>query len=100
MHGCPNLVTTFSNRNRATISVVQSIIGVVYAHLVKYFVAIMIYLAHDLLACGLIGLAKSMAHFSNAYNVTYGFKFIVSLLYGFPTHWHTSHDSKYSFACL
>jgi hypothetical protein len=80
MHRHINLVTTFSNRNHAEISIVQSLTGVAYAHLVRYSVAVMTYLSLDLLASGLIGPTKSMAHLSNDCNITYGFNDISSLL--------------------
>jgi hypothetical protein len=60
-----NLVITFSNKKCVVVSAMQSLIGVAYAHLVKYFSMVMMYLAHDLLIGGLIGLTKSISHFSN-----------------------------------
>jgi hypothetical protein len=62
-----------------------SVTGVASAHLVKYFVAMIMYLAPDLLVDGLIGPTKSIAHLSNACNVTCGCKGISSLLDEFPT---------------
>jgi len=61
--GHPNLVITFSNKKCNSLFVLQCLIGATSTHLVKYFVAVMIYLAHDLIAGGLIGLKKSIAHF-------------------------------------
>jgi hypothetical protein len=61
------------------------LIGVASAHLVKYSVIVMIYLAPDVFAGGLIGKTKSIAHFSNTCKVTCGSRGISSLLLGFPT---------------
>jgi hypothetical protein len=85
MHGHPNHVTTFSNRNLAAVSAVKSMIGATSAHMVKYSITIIIYLALDLLAGGLIGPTKSISHLSNAYSVTCSCKCISSILDGFPT---------------
>jgi hypothetical protein len=84
MLGQPNHVTTFSNKNIATVSEVQSRIGVVSAHIVKYFIAMIMYLAPDIPAFGLIGPTNYMAHLSNTCKVTFGFKGISSLLDGYP----------------
>jgi hypothetical protein len=91
MHGHSNHVTTLSNRNHAVVFVVQFVTGVSFSDLVKYLVAVIMYLAPDLLIDGLIGPTKSMSHLSNSCNVTYGCKGIPSLLDGFPTLSHTSH---------
>jgi hypothetical protein len=85
MCGHPNHVTTLLNRNRTIVSVFQSVIGVASAHQVKYYVTVIMYLTHDLLVDGLIDPTKSIAHLSNACNVTYGCKGISTLLDGFPT---------------
>jgi hypothetical protein len=95
----PNRVTTFSNRNHTSISMVQSLTDVSFVHHVKYFVAVIMYLAHDLLSCGLIGPKNSMAHLSNAFNVTYGFKGISSLLMDFPL-FDIHHMTNSSLYCL
>jgi hypothetical protein len=81
----PNHVTTFSNINLATVSVVQYVTVVASTHMVKYFVAMIRYLARDLLVGGLIGPTKSIACLSNACSITYGCKGISSLMDGFPT---------------
>jgi hypothetical protein len=60
-----NLVITFSNKKCVVIYALQSLTGVSSAHLVKYYVSIMMYLAPDLHVGGLIGLKKSISHFSN-----------------------------------
>jgi hypothetical protein len=85
MHGNPNCVTTFLNRNLAAVSTVQSMIGVSSTHLVKNYVAVIMYLAPDLLIDGLIGPTNSISHLSNACNVTCRCEGISSLLDGFPT---------------
>jgi hypothetical protein len=56
-------MNTLLNTNLAAVFVVYSVIGVAYAHLVKYSVAMIMYLTPDLLACGLTGPTNSMAHF-------------------------------------
>jgi hypothetical protein len=63
--GHPNLVITYSNKKCVVVSALQSLTGVASAHLVKYFVAVMMYLAPDLLVGGLIGLKKYISHLSN-----------------------------------
>jgi hypothetical protein len=75
--------------NRAAIVSLHSLTSLSSAHLVKYFVAVMMYRAPMHFLGGLIGPTKSIAHFSNAYKVSYGAKGISSLLEGFPTLWHT-----------
>jgi hypothetical protein len=52
------------------ISTLQSFTVAASTHLVKYYVVIMIYLAHDILVGGLIGPTKSISHFSNTLTVT------------------------------
>jgi hypothetical protein len=85
IHGNPNLVIAFSNRNHVVVSTVQSITSVASTHLVKYSVAVMMYLSPNLLNYGLIGPTNSMDHLSNYCNVTCGFNGISSHLDGFPT---------------
>jgi hypothetical protein len=89
--GHPNLVITFSNKKCATISALhtsnkKSFTGVASAHLVRYSFLVMTYLAPVLLASGLISPINSIAHLSNACNVTCGCNDISSLLLGLPTH--------------
>jgi hypothetical protein len=55
------------------------------ADFVKYFVAVIMYLALDLFVGGLIGPKKSISHFSNTCKVTCGLRGISSLLFGLPT---------------
>jgi hypothetical protein len=69
-------------------------------HLLKYYVIVMIYLALDLLAGGLIGPIKSTAHLSNTWKINLGLNFISSLLDGFPTLCQTSQFWQYSFESL
>jgi hypothetical protein len=84
-------VTTFSNINCTTVSVVHSIISVAYAHMVKYSITVIMYLALDLLVDGLIGPTKSILHLENACNVKCGCKCIPSPLDVFSSLLHTSH---------
>jgi len=53
--------------------------------MVKYSIAVMMYLSLDLIVCGLIGPKKHISHFSNTRRVTWGIRGISSLLLGFPT---------------
>jgi hypothetical protein len=87
--GHPNLVIISSNINRAAIVSLHSFATLASDHLVKYSVAVMMYLAHVHFPGGLIGPKKSIAHFSNACKVSCGAKGISSLLEGFPNLWHT-----------
>jgi hypothetical protein len=88
----PNLVMISSNMKHAVVVALQSLTSLAYAHLVKYFVAVMIYLASMHFLGGFIGPTKSMAHFSNDCNIIWGANDISSLLEGFPILWHTSQD--------
>jgi hypothetical protein len=83
--GHPNLVITFSNKKGVAVSVLQSFTGADSAHIVSYYVMVMMYLAPVILDGGLIGPKKSISHLSNAYNVTCDRNNISSLLLGFPT---------------
>ena len=83
--GHPNRVITCSNRKCVVVSTLQYFTGVASAHLVRYSVTMIMYLAPVLFVGGLIGPTKSIAHFLNACNVTYGHNGISSLLLGFPT---------------
>jgi hypothetical protein len=78
-------VITCSKKNCATIYALQSFTGAASSHLVRYSVAVTMYLAPVVLAGGLIDLTKSIAHLSNACNVTCGHSDISSLLLGLPT---------------
>jgi hypothetical protein len=73
MRGHPNLVTTFANRNCVVVYAMKLENGVASTHLVKYLVGVMMKLAPDVLACGLMGPTKSIALLSNACNITCGF---------------------------
>jgi hypothetical protein len=79
-----------SNIKCAVVVALQSFTALASAHLVKYYVAVMIYLAPVCFPGGFIGPTKSMAHFSNACRVICGANGISSLHDGFPTLWHTS----------
>jgi hypothetical protein len=63
--GHPTPVITCSNKKCVIVSTLQSLTGVAFSHLVKYYVALMMYLSVDIPFCGLIGLTKSIAHFLN-----------------------------------
>jgi hypothetical protein len=71
-------VITFSNKKCGVVYALKSFTGVASTHVVKYFIAIIIYLAPDLFASGLIGPTKSISHFSNTYKVTCGLRGISS----------------------
>jgi hypothetical protein len=79
-----------SNMKRAVVVAPQSLTTLASTHLVKYYVAVMMYLAPMRFPGGFIGPMKSMAHFSNACRVIYGANGISSILDGFSTLWHTS----------
>jgi hypothetical protein len=83
--GHPNRVITCSNRKCDVVSTLQSFIGVASAHLDKYSIAVIMYLALVLFVGGLIGPTNSITHLLNAFNVTYGCNGISSLLLGLPT---------------
>ena len=75
---------TFSNKKCVVVSALQSFTGAASFHLVKYSVAVIMYLVPVLFVGGLIGPTKSIAHLSNACNVIYGISGISSLLLGLP----------------
>jgi len=81
-----------SNMKRVVVVVLQSLTTLASFHLVKYSVAMMMYLDHVHFLGGFIGPTKSMEHFSNACRVNCAANGISSLLDGFPTLWHTSQD--------
>jgi hypothetical protein len=59
-----------SNIKRTTVVALQSLIALASAHMVKYYVAVTMYLSHVRFPGGLIGPMKSMTHFSNACSVS------------------------------
>jgi len=65
----PNLEIMFSKINLVAVSIVQSLMGVSSAHLVKYFVAVIMYLARECLVGGIMGPMKSIAHFSKIHSM-------------------------------
>jgi hypothetical protein len=79
------MVITCSNKKSIVVVMLQTLSGVVSSHLVKYYSAVMIYLAPDLFVGVLIGPTKSISHLSNICKVTCGIRGISSLLLGFPT---------------
>jgi hypothetical protein len=74
-----------SKMNCAVVAILQSLTALASAHLVKYYVAVIMYRAPMHLPSVLIGPKKSMDHFSKTFNVNCGAKGISSLLEGFPT---------------
>ena len=90
----------FSKIKCAAMAASQFLTGFASAHLVRYSVAVIIYLAPVLFSGGLIGPTKSIAHLSNACSVIYGRNGISSLLEGFPTLWQISHDLQNSLLSL
>jgi hypothetical protein len=83
--GHPNLVMMSSNMKHAIVVALQSLIAQASAHLVKYSIVVIMYLAPMCFPGGFIGPTKSMAHFTNACRVSCGANDILSLLDGFPT---------------
>jgi hypothetical protein len=79
-----------SNMNHAAVVALQVLNSLASAHLVKYYVIVIMYLSPVHFPGGLIGPTKSMGHFSNACKVSCGDNGISSLLDSFPTLWHTS----------
>lgn len=62
--GHPNIEFIFLKKNLTAMSVVQSLTGVAFAHIVRYSIAIIMYLMRDCLASGVMGPMKSIALFS------------------------------------
>jgi hypothetical protein len=89
-----------SNIKLATVVSLQSLTALALAHLLRYYVAVIIYLAPVRFPGGFIGTMNSMAHFSNACRVIYSASGILYLLDGFPTLWNTSQALVYSLASL
>jgi hypothetical protein len=73
----------------AVVVALQSLTSLALAHLVKYFVAVIMYLSPVCFPGEFISPTKSMAHFSNACRASCGTNGISSLMDGFPTLWHT-----------
>jgi hypothetical protein len=86
----PNLVMMSSNMKHAVVFSLQSLTSLALAHLVKYSITVIMYLSLVHFPGGFIGPTKSMAHFSNAYNVSWVSSGMSSLLNNFPTLWHIS----------
>ena len=76
--------------NCAAVAASQFLTALASAHLVRYYVPMMMYLAPDHFLGGLIGPKKSISHLSNARSVIYGRSSISSLCEGFPTLWQIS----------
>jgi hypothetical protein len=63
-------VITCSNKKCVDVSLLQSFIGMTFAHLVRYSIAMIMYLDPILFDGGLIGPTKSISHLSNSCNDT------------------------------
>ena len=98
--GHPNLLMMFSKRNCAAVAASQFLTALASAHLVRYSVPVIIYLALVRFPGGLIGPTKSISHLSNARSVTYGRSGISSHREGFPTLWQISQHPQKSLASL
>ena len=98
--GHPNLLMMFSKRNCAVVAASQFRTALASAHLVRYYVPVIIYLAPVHFPSGLIGPTKSISHLSNARNVTCGHSGISSHREGFPTLWQISQHLQKSFVSL
>ena len=94
------MVMMFSKINCVAVAASQFLTGFASAHLVRYSVPVMMYLAPVHFPGGLIGPTKSIAHLSNARSVICGRNDISSLLEGFPTLWQISHDLQNSLLSL
>jgi hypothetical protein len=68
--GHPNLVMMSSNMNYVDVVTLYSLTSLDFSHLVKYSVAVIMYLTPMHFLGGLIGPTKSMDHFSNACKVS------------------------------
>ena len=77
----------FSKMNCAAVAASQFLTALASAHLMRYYVPVMMYLALVHFPGGLIGPTKTIAHLSNAHSVIYGYSGISSLHEGFPTLW-------------
>jgi hypothetical protein len=82
------------NMKHAAVVSLQSLTALASAHLVKYSIAIIMYLDPIRFPGGFIGPTKSISHFSNDYRARCGANGISSLLDGFPTLCHTSQALK------
>ena len=90
----------FSKMNYAAVVASQFLTALASAHLVRYYVPVMMYLAPVRFPGGLIGPTKSIAHLSNARSVIYGCNGISSFLEGFPTLWQISQHLQNSLVYL
>src|SRR5271163_4938443 len=90
----------FSKMNCAAVAASQFLTSLALAYLVRYSVAVMMYLAPVRFPGGLIGPTKSIAHLSNARSVICGRNSISSLLEGFPTLWQISQHLQNSLVSL
>ena len=90
----------FSKMNCAAVAASQFLTALASAHLVRYYVPVMMYLTPVHFPGGLIGPMKSIAHLSNARSVICGCSGISSLRKGFPTLWKISQHMQNSLVSL
>jgi len=83
--GHPNRVITCSKKTCVVVSALQSFTSAASAHLVRYSIMVMMYLALVIFVGGLIGPTKSIVHLSNTCNVTFGHNGISFVLLGLST---------------
>lgn len=100
LRGHPNLEMMFSKINLVVVSAVQSLTDAASSHLARHSIVVMIYLAWERHAGGLIGSINSTVHFSKIYSAHTGCKGSSSRCDGFPTLWIMSHFLAYSFTFL
>lgn len=98
--GHPNIEIIFSNINLANVYVVKYFTIFTLAHLVRYSIIVMMYMAWVWRTNGLIGPMKSIFHFSNIYKACTNCSGSLSWWDDFQTLWHTSHPLAYSLSSL
>ena len=86
--------------NCAAVAASQFLTALASAHLVRYSVPVMMYLAPVHFPGGLIGPTKYIAHLSNARSIICGRSGISSLREGFPTLWQISQHLQNSLVSL
>jgi hypothetical protein len=82
--GHPNIVIYFSNKKHVVFSTLQSFMHATSSHIVKYYVAVIIFVYPYLFPGGLIGPTKSISHSLNTYKVTCGLRGISSYTLRLP----------------
>jgi hypothetical protein len=79
------MVITCSKKKCVVVSALQYLTSAPSAHIVKYSIEVMIYIAPNFFVGGWIGPTNYIAHFSNTYEVICGLSGISYLLLGLPT---------------